>query len=461
MSSVQKLNSLSPQDTTLVIILGASEWPSASQDFGPLEGCLEAAKKMKKYFLESFRIPENNLCWLFDTPLSHRDIEKRIDEFLKKKRDVPAQNIVLYYTGHGKPTRDGKSIYLPIRDTDGDIPEISSLKLETLATKLKKKAPHLRRFYIIDCCFAFKAAHELQGDGNDLSNMLIKDSLEDIENDLLEDIEGGYTGIFAAGQAQYAVVLPDHTNTFFTEALLQALLEENFYNSDYLSLREVETLTGKRFKALKKQHPSFFGRGNIQPPNIQICSGTIDTVPLFPNLYVERNRLAEEERRRQAEVDERAHMVEKMGYRPSSSPVTTIVNYQNISDREEEASSPARAAVTSMKSGIDATENKSVYSHSETAAKKTSKQQKKLLFGILYGLWIFAGITSGIALSIGGKGGLIDGVSYNGVPLGIIVICGAVWFIIFFLFLVIGSKLEIFGNDGGGGVDPLWRQPLV
>src|SRR5438067_9716764 len=98
----------SPQ-TTLVIMLGASKWPY-DENFEASEAFEHAANKLRTYFLNTFDLPQDNLLWLFDTPLNARDIDKEIckhlDTFGKQARDV-----LVYYTGHGQPTDDRSSLY--------------------------------------------------------------------------------------------------------------------------------------------------------------------------------------------------------------------------------------------------------------------------------------------------------------------------------------------------------------
>ena len=54
-------------DTTLVVIMGASEFPLSPQ-LGKSQALANSANEVRRYFLdkEGFALPEANLLWLFD-----------------------------------------------------------------------------------------------------------------------------------------------------------------------------------------------------------------------------------------------------------------------------------------------------------------------------------------------------------------------------------------------------------
>src|SRR5260370_15770084 len=97
----------SPQ-TTLGMLLGASEWP-----YSNLSGSLafaRSAHKVRGYFLYSdhFGMSPENWLDLFDTHLSSPDeIDQAIGTFLQerilqmKQAGTPASDLLFYYIGHG------------------------------------------------------------------------------------------------------------------------------------------------------------------------------------------------------------------------------------------------------------------------------------------------------------------------------------------------------------------------
>src|SRR2546430_17196859 len=76
----------SPQ-TTLLILLGASEWPFAPE-FQGSEAFAKAARRLKAYFLNSrpFGLPPENLLDLFNSEKSADEIDVIIGQFLEQRR---------------------------------------------------------------------------------------------------------------------------------------------------------------------------------------------------------------------------------------------------------------------------------------------------------------------------------------------------------------------------------------
>src|SRR2546425_4279 len=94
--------------TTLVILLGASEWPY-SPDFERSEAFANSAGALAEYFLDPhlFNLPRENLLNLFDSNQSPDDIDIEIGQFLDKRKSelsefgTSARDLIIYFTGHG------------------------------------------------------------------------------------------------------------------------------------------------------------------------------------------------------------------------------------------------------------------------------------------------------------------------------------------------------------------------
>ena len=271
---MMQLSDLPAPQTTLVIIAGASRWPHASQKFEDLEACQQAAEKMRQYFCESFGIPEKNVLWLFNDRQNAIEMDKRICEHIDEVREPPARDLIFYHVGHGEPAQGEKSLYLPVWATSAHNLEATSLRFADLAKTLKVKARSLRRFYILDCCFAFLGAPSAQGD---LSATLFKATLDEVEIPT-----SGYAGLFSSDKSELSFTLPDQTNTFFTEALLQVLSQGNPHKPDNLSLKEVSDLLNTRLDALRKQYRERHSE-LVSLPHPQLYRGTAADVPLFLN----------------------------------------------------------------------------------------------------------------------------------------------------------------------------------
>jgi WD40 repeat protein len=275
------LSSSSPE-TTIVIMLGASEWAGSPDEFPKSEAFKNAAEKMQRYFLKGFGIPQGNILWRFDTSLDASGINRDISTFLDERASL-AQTVIVYYTGHAKPTEDF-GIYLAIRDTQHYNPEGTSLRIKTLSDTIWKRGRALARYYLLDCCFSAKAITYLQG----------VSEVDFLQSDLSEEMQrGGYAALFSSDKMEPSVILPDDSNTFFSEALWQVLSQEH---EQLLSLSDLRSLTNTQLDILYKgylvTHPNEVHR----PPFVQLHPGSIADIPFFPGkplISVEVERLEE------------------------------------------------------------------------------------------------------------------------------------------------------------------------
>jgi len=142
--------------TTLVILLGASEWP-AFPEFSPSAAFTNAASQLKAYFLDPqhFGLPMDNLLDLFNSEKSNDEQDEQIGKFLEsrvgalREAGTPARDVLLYFVGHGGFVGYESRFYLAIRRTRMDNPRASGLQVTALAYTLLEKARYLRR-YILD-----------------------------------------------------------------------------------------------------------------------------------------------------------------------------------------------------------------------------------------------------------------------------------------------------------------------
>lgn len=266
-------SSLPSPETTLVIILGASQWPY-DDTFQESAAFAKAAEELREYFRSTFKLPETHLLWLFNTTKNARGIDEAICSHIEKFAHI-TRDIILYYVGHGQLTEDRTGLYLAIYDTHSHNPESSSLRLKDLARTLKTKARYVRRFYILDCCFSAAALADLQA-------ATVIDSLLQTTFEERGIAERGFAALCSSGKSEASVMLPDHENTFFTAALLRALLEGNAQPGAYLSLKNVYDLIEGNLLTLYKSYISSYPKTG-KPPKPQIYMGDIATIPLFPN----------------------------------------------------------------------------------------------------------------------------------------------------------------------------------
>src|SRR5262245_8997299 len=74
-------------DTTLAIIVGASDWPKY-KDLAASEAFARSARELREYLLDEngFGLTEANLLDLFDTEAEASTVDERIGEFLDARQ---------------------------------------------------------------------------------------------------------------------------------------------------------------------------------------------------------------------------------------------------------------------------------------------------------------------------------------------------------------------------------------
>src|SRR6266852_7878683 len=124
---------LTTPETTLVILLGAREWPHWP-DLDS-EAFANSAKEIASYFLQRFHLPKENLCDLFDSEQSADDIDEAIHQFLNtrmaemKVSNQAARDVLVYFIGHAGFAEATWDYYLAIRRTRERNPAISGLRI--------------------------------------------------------------------------------------------------------------------------------------------------------------------------------------------------------------------------------------------------------------------------------------------------------------------------------------------
>jgi Caspase domain len=262
-------------ETTLVAILGASEYPRSpnlsSQAF------LVSAEELAKYFTtHPFNLPLRNLCNLFDHPGSPLEVTQRLSTFLTDaqalatKSNRPIRDLIFCYVGHGGFTKGGEQAYfLALRSTETDQEGVSSLRMADLARTLKTHGKGVRRYLILDCCFAEQAYALLQS--SDLANAAHTKSLL--------EFPGTGTAMLCSSSARDVSKVPrGESYTMFSGALLDVLRTGDGRLQGPLSLEQV----GNRVTSLiSTKFPDQEVRPKVSSPDEK--EGDVADIPLFPN----------------------------------------------------------------------------------------------------------------------------------------------------------------------------------
>ena len=305
----------SPQ-TTLLILLGASEWPSSPQfqsSEASAKAFANAAQGVRDYFCnpQPFGLPTENLLYLFDSEKGAGELDLKIEQFLKQRladmtaRGSAGRDLLLYFIGHGGFAGDDHDYYLAIRSTGGNL-LASGLGVKALAYTLKEEARHLRRIIILDCCFAAAALHAFQGAPDQVALEKTIDAFRGGRK-----AEGfptkGTTLFCSSNQKSPSQLLADYSSTMFTKAFLDVLTQGTPSQQDRLTLREVkDAARDLLFEIQDAPKPV------VDSPDQS--EGDVADIPFFPNPWFEKERLrrAEEERARLVkEEKERARLAEE------------------------------------------------------------------------------------------------------------------------------------------------------
>jgi hypothetical protein len=257
--------------TTLAIILGASEWPYAPVLSGGT-AYTNSAAGFKEYLSQQFGLQPANILDLFDDKRSPTDLDAAITEFLRGRLQTlnnakaPARDLIFYYVGHGGFV--GPDYYLALHTTRAEREGISSLRMRDLARTLTDEARLLRRYLILDCCFAAAAYEEFQSAPADVAT---RRTLEHFPKQ-------GTAMLCASGPRDPARVPKDGRQTIFTGAML-SVLRTGVHNRDrQLSLKDLGDETAA---FLRESFPDELARPEVHSPDQ--TEGDIAEVGLFPN----------------------------------------------------------------------------------------------------------------------------------------------------------------------------------
>jgi len=278
----------SPQ-TTLFVLLGASEWPR-HRFLKKDAAFLNAAKDVKTYFLKQFHLPDVNMLDLFDSEEAADDQDIKIIDFLTRRQDEmkkagrEAKDVLVYFIGHGDFAGSDQQFILAIRRIREENPYSSGLQPKALARTLKEKARNLRQIMIVDCCFAAAAYTGFQGGPDQQANAQFSNEFKNAQQG-----EGvprrGTTLLCSSDQRIRSLILSDHSSTMFTKALLSTLTGEGGVpiqvkpQQQKLSLRELSEISRRFLEEMSPEAP----RPALHSPDQS--NGRIEDIPFFPNLW--------------------------------------------------------------------------------------------------------------------------------------------------------------------------------
>ena len=261
---------------TLAVILGASHFPDAPR-LADGRAFYNSAADLREYLFDErgLAIPRRNLLWLFDDSRAPSDQVMEIARFLSrrsselKSEGERAENLFIYYVGHGLFTRRDQMYSLAVRSTNEINEDASSMRSSDLASVIKEHAAFVRRYLVFDCCFSASIYQEFQGGPLDAVRVTIQ-----------HELPRRGTALLCSSSSQAVSLAPRGiSHTMFSGALIKSLHDGHTGFGPQLSFNELADLVREH---LRTDYPQDWVRPEVHSPD-QV-DGDIANIPIFPNL---------------------------------------------------------------------------------------------------------------------------------------------------------------------------------
>jgi hypothetical protein len=239
----------------------------------PLPQCANSARDFEHYLRSSLGIPRKNIINLFDSDAAASDQLDQIADWLAQSASVPSHgfptDLVVYYTGHGGFSRNDQSYFLAVHKTREGSEGATSIRYVDLASCIKRHADSLRKYLILDCCFAAAAVVKTQADISQVVIQRVEDELP----------PSGTAVLCSSAAKLVSIAPPGERHTMFSGALLECLRVGVPKGPQALTLEDV----GKAARMIiQGKYPIDSVRPELHVP--EQSRGNPAKVPLFPNL---------------------------------------------------------------------------------------------------------------------------------------------------------------------------------
>ncbi len=304
------MRTLLGSESTIAIILGASDWTRAG--LNKAKSFHKSAAFVNKYLLQSrpygLAINPGLVLNLFDDTAPPSEQLTRVRDFVREivieRRGTqdPIEDVLIYYIGHGT-CDDGNTLHLLVRDTREGIETQSSISTPDLAKVLKVAAPQQRRICIFDCCFS-EGAVDAFGAMGGLDEAVTKIGAANLVADPPSPQRGTML-LCSSPRGTSSIGLPNAERTLFTGALLQVLQSGSRVCNSMLSFSDVKDAV---YEIMLLQHAGIIvPRPALHQPHQH--DGDLTRLPAFPNVQVLREQeavpLAREDERQKYELPQR------------------------------------------------------------------------------------------------------------------------------------------------------------
>ncbi|MGY3451948.1 caspase family protein [Bradyrhizobium sp. USDA 4353] len=258
-------------EKTLAIILGVSECPRAPA-LQPLPHCANSASDFEDYLRKVVGLASGHILNLFDSKSPASEQLEKIEDWLSAlllDQESVLSDLIVYYTGHGGFSRNDQSYFLAVNRTRSGSEGATSIRYIDLSASIKRHAESVRKFLILDCCFAAAAVVRMQSSVEEMVSQRIEDELP-----------GSGTAVLCSSAAKLvSIAPPGMRHTMFSGAFLKCLNEGIRNGPAVLSLEDLCQGT-RRF--IREQFPTDSVRPELHVP--EQTKGNPASVPLFPNV---------------------------------------------------------------------------------------------------------------------------------------------------------------------------------
>jgi hypothetical protein len=173
-------SSILSSHTTLGVILGAHDWSAASLESS--DAFANSARAIRDYVISDngLALKTDDVLDLFD---DERDASSQISvlaRFLKRRLaeheadGAPITDLFIYYTGHGAFHHANNEYFLLVRNSESGLEYTTGLQIRYLSDCLSLLAPFIRKFIVLDCCFAAAAGAIFQSVPADIARQAIE-----------------------------------------------------------------------------------------------------------------------------------------------------------------------------------------------------------------------------------------------------------------------------------------------
>jgi hypothetical protein len=217
-----------------------------------------------------------NVQDFFDDPRAPADILKEAGSFLiNRQRDLEANgrlasDLLFYFVGHAGFVAPDDAYCLFVRFTQESLQRTTSLHITDLAEVCREHARHLRRYFILDACFAGAAPRFIYQSSRGAI----------IERELTQVFPRKGVALLCSSSGQHPSKAPKgEPYTMFTGAMLNVLTRSQPAEEARLSLRVLGRLTTN---LIRDKYEDAAVRPEVHSPDQR--DGDLADVPLFPNI---------------------------------------------------------------------------------------------------------------------------------------------------------------------------------